>query len=116
MHAGVSGHDGAETAGVQARFSETKTADVRDHVFLDRTVVTGGRDDGHHIAGAAAHIRTQSHGQADPSADDLPLLVYTAAVLGLRTGDHFQYQPFAVVRRQPVFPCQAAYLTQNMML
>ena len=116
VHAGVAGRDGAETACIQARLSKAETADIRDHIILDRTVITGGGNDGYHIAGVAVHIRVQSHGKANPPADNLPFLVYTAAILGLGTGNYFQHQTFATVGCQFVFPRQAAHFTQNMVL
>ena len=115
-HAGVAGGDGAEAACVQAGLSQAETADIRDHVILDRTVIAGGGDHCHHIAGFAVHIRILSHGQADPPADDLTFFIDAAPVLGLRAGNDLQDQPLTVIRCQFVIPCQAAYLPQDMVL
>jgi hypothetical protein len=57
----------------------------------------------------------QPHSQTDAAADDFPLLVDAAAVLGLGAGDNVQGQPFAVVPRQLILPGQLAYLPEDMM-
>ena len=85
-HLGIAGGYGAESTGVQAGFSQTETADVRDKVILDRTVITSGRNDRYNIVRRMGGIRILPHGQADPSPDNFPLFVDAATVLGLGTG------------------------------
>ena len=50
-HFGVTRRDGAEFAGIETRFAQTKAADVRHEIVLDRTVVTGSRDYRHYVLG-----------------------------------------------------------------
>ena len=114
MHPGIARADGTEVAGIETGLAQAEPADVRDQVILNRTVVAGCWNHRHHLTGLTVHIRIQSHGQADPSADDFPFLVDTATVLGFGSGNDLQHQLLAVLVRQFSVPRQAAHLAEDM--
>ena len=53
-------------AGVQTGFAQAETADIRHGVILNRAVVTGGLDHGHHVLCRTADIRAQAGGSSVP--------------------------------------------------
>ena len=115
-HLCVAGGDGLKAACIETRPAQTEAASVRDRIFLNRAVVAGCRDHGHHIFGRLVDIRALSHGEPDPAAYNLPLLIDAAPVLGLGARAHLICDLLAVIVRQFVIPRQAAHLADDEML
>ena len=115
VHLIIARMNGVESACVQAGFSQTEAAAVGHGIFMDRTVITRGRDDSNDIFGRFQRIGTLPHGKTDPSANDLTLFIYTAAVLGLGARAYFINDLFQVFGSQRIIPCKRGDFTDNVM-
>ena len=108
--------DCTEPAAAQAGLSKTEPADVGDKVGLDGAVVAGCGNHGDHVRGGVVRIGVLSHGEPYAAADDLPFLVYAAAVLGLGPGAYLVYNLLGFLCIQFSFPGKSADLPENEML
>lgn len=81
---GISHADRSKRTGVLAGFTHTFTAVIGDCVGRNRALLTGCIDNLYDVVCIAVR-RTFTFCQTDSLADNLSLLVYTAAVLCLRT-------------------------------
>ena len=79
--------DGSKITGILAGLSHTLTAVIRNNVGRNGTLLTGCINDLNHI-GTVSACRALALCQTDSLLNDLTLFVDTAAVAGLRAGDH----------------------------
>ena len=116
LHLRVARGDRPEPARVEAGLAQAEPAAVRDHMVLDRAVVTGRRDDGNDIFCRFVYVRIHAHGQADPAADDLALFIDAAPVGRLRPGAHAVDKLLPLLVVQGAVPRHAADFPDYMVL
>ena len=111
----IAHRNGSEGTGALARLTHTFTAVVRNRIGGNRALLTGRIDDLDHIIRVSSR-RALAFRKTDPLSDYFSLFINTAAVMGLRSGNHFarKFVPFII--HQLILPCQLRYLVKYIML
>ena len=111
----IAHRNGSEGTGALARLAHTFTAVVRNRIGGNRALLTGRIDDLDHIIRVSSR-RALAFRKTDPLSDYFSLFINTAAVMGLRSGNHFarKFVPFII--HQLILPCQLRYLVKYIML
>ena len=108
--------DGAETAGIQAGFTDTETAVVRNCIGRQRALFAGRTDDLDRICGSNFVPGRLGARQADPLLNDFSFFIDTAAILSDRSGNDLIDQRFFRLVIQLAFISKRSRSLHNFML
>ena len=108
MHTQLTGSDRVKPAGADARTAKEETAVIGYGKCRDRTFVTRGVDDLNNILRRVIDIHILIHRQMNTFPNDRPLLIDTAAIIGLRSRRDLHDDLFTLLVPDFTFPRRPA--------
>ena len=104
VHTQLAGSDRVKPAGADARTAKAETAVIGYGKCRDRTFVARGVDDLNNVLRRIIDIRVLIHRQMNTLPNDRPLLIDTAAIIGLRSRRDLHDDLFTLLVPDFTFP------------